>query len=156
MVSIACNMVAVRKKKRYLCFMLSLYFNNYTTAGKSDYFGILASGLCLIHCFATPLVFIFKSCSTVCCAETPLWWKTIDYLFVLVSLIAIIQVFKATKNKLIKLGLIISWISLFVLILNESFVMFSVFRNAVLLPAFLLILLHIYNIKTIRYKKDCC
>lgn len=136
--------------------MLSLYFSNYRTTGKFDYFGILASGLCLIHCLATPVVFIFKSCSAVCCSETPIWWKTIDYLFLMVSLIAIIQVFKTTTKKLIKPGLIISWMALFVLIINESFVMFSTFNNAVFLPAVLLILLHLYNIKTIKNERNCC
>jgi hypothetical protein len=42
------------------------------------------------------------------------------------------------------------------LILNETFIMFSVFKNAVFIPAFLLILLHIYNIKTCKCEKSCC
>ena len=86
--------------------MLRLSFSNYTTADNSDYFGILASGLCLIHCFATPFIFIVRSCSAACCAETPIWWKTIDYLFVIISLFAVRQAFKASDNKLIKSGFI--------------------------------------------------
>lgn len=136
--------------------MLQSLTNNYPINSKSDYFGILASGLCLIHCFATPLIFIVKSCSSACCEETPIWWRTIDYLFVVISLIAVSQAFKASKNKLIKLGLVISWFALLTLILNETFIMFSVFKNAVFIPAFLLILLHIYNIKTCKCEKSCC
>ena len=87
--------------------MLGLYLNN-VASDKSDYFGILASSLCLLHCFATPFIFIIRSCSTACCAETPVWWKTIDYLFVIISLIAVIQVFKTSDKDLLKVGFIIS------------------------------------------------
>ena len=135
--------------------MLGLYLNN-VASDKSDYFGILASSLCLLHCFATPFIFIIRSCSTACCAETPVWWKTIDYLFVIISLIAVIQVFKTSDKDLLKVGFIISWISLLVLILNESFAMFSVFENAVFIPALALILLHVYNIKLCKCEKSCC
>ena len=151
-----CNLVAVGHKKSYICRMLRLYFNNYTTAKKSDYFGILASGLCLIHCFATPFIFIVKSCSAACCAETPIWWKTIDYLFLIISLIAVTQALKGPTKKIIKVGFIISWISLLTLILNESLIMFSIFKSAVFIPAFFLILLHFYNIKTCKCEKSCC
>ena len=135
--------------------MLGLYLNN-VASDKSDYFGILASSLCLLHCFATPFIFIIRSCSTACCAETPVWWKTIDYLFVIISLIAVIQVFKTSDKDLLKVGFIVSWISLLVLILNESFAMFSVFENAVFIPALALILLHVYNIKLCKCEKSCC
>ncbi len=136
--------------------MLQTFTNNYPINSKSDYFGILASGLCLIHCFATPLIFIVKSCSSACCEEAPMWWRTIDYLFVVISLVAVSQAFKASKNKLIKLGLATSWFALLILILNETFIIFSIFKNAVFVPAFLLILLHIYNIRTCKCEKSCC
>ncbi|MFL2581561.1 MAG: MerC domain-containing protein [Flavobacteriales bacterium] len=136
--------------------MLRLSFSNYTTADNSDYFGILASGLCLIHCFATPFIFIVRICSAACCAETPIWWKTIDYLFVIISLFAVRQAFKASDNKLIKSGFIISWVALLILILNESFLIFDIFKNAVFIPAFALILLHIYNINSSKCEKTCC
>ena len=136
--------------------MLRLYVDSYAPSKKSDYFGILASGLCLIHCFATPFIFIVKSCSANCCAESPVWWKTIDYLFVIISFIAVTQALKGSTKKIIKAGFIISWISLLTLILNESYMMFSIFKNAVFIPAFLLILLHFYNIKTCKCEKSCC
>ena len=136
--------------------MLRMSFSNYNITSRSDYFGILASGLCLIHCFVTPLVFIVRSCSSTCCAETPVWWKTIDYLFVIVSLVAVRQALKSSAKKLVKVGFIISWLSLFILILNESLILFSMFENAVFIPAFFLIFLHFYNIKTCKCEKSCC
>ena len=136
--------------------MLRLYFSSYATAKKADYFGILASGLCLLHCFATPFIFIVRSCSAACCSESPTWWKTIDYLFVIISLIAVKQVFKTSQSKLLKSGFAVSWVALLILILNESFTIFSIFENAVFIPAFGLILLHIYNIKSCKCEKSCC
>ena len=136
--------------------MLRLYLSNYTSAKKADYFGILASGLCLLHCFATPFIFIVRSCSAACCSESPTWWKTIDYLFLIVSLIAVKQVFKTSQNKLLKSGFAVSWVALLILILNENFAMFSIFKHAVFIPAFSLILLHVYNIKLCKCEKNCC
>ena len=136
--------------------MLRLYLSNYTSAKKADYFGILASGLCLLHCFATPFIFIVRSCSATCCSEAPIWWKTIDHLFLIISLLAVIQAVKSSRKTIIKLGLIISWFSLLILILNENFLIFSTFKNVVFIPAFFLILLHIINIKTCKCEKSCC
>ena len=136
--------------------MLRLYPNSYAPSKKSDYFGILASGLCLIHCFATPFIFIVKSCSAACCAEAPTWWKIIDYLFLVISLIAVTQVLKGPTKKTIKTGFIVGWITLFILILNESYDLFPIFKSAVYIPAFSLIILHFYNIKTCKCEKSCC
>jgi hypothetical protein len=136
--------------------MLQSLSNNHSASSKSDYFGILASGLCLIHCFATPFVFLVRSCSSACCADTPVWWKIIDYLFVMISLVAVIQVLKSSTKKLVKFGFIVSWLSLLILILNESLIMFSMFKNAVFIPAFFLIFLHFYNIKTCKCEESCC
>lgn len=136
--------------------MLPLSLSNYNITRKSDYFGILASGLCLIHCFATPFIFIVRSCSSACCAETPTWWKTIDYIFLVISLFAVIQAFKTSPKKLVKIGFIVSWISLLTLIINESYVMFSIFKNSIFIPAFFLIFLHLYNIKSCACEKTCC
>jgi len=35
-----------------------------------DLFGALVSSLCLIHCAATPFLFIAKVCSATCCSDT--------------------------------------------------------------------------------------
>ena len=113
------------KKKEYLCSMLRLYFNNYIDTSKTDYFGILASGLCLIHCFATPFIFFVKSCSATCCAETPIWWKLIDYVFLFISLITVRHAVKTSISGIVKLGLGISWTLLMLLIINDSFIIFK-------------------------------
>ena len=47
---------------------------------KSDTIGALASGLCMVHCLATPFFFIASACSASCCSNTPLWWQWMDYM----------------------------------------------------------------------------
>jgi len=144
------------KKKEYLCSMLRLYFNNYIDTSKTDYFGILASGLCLIHCFATPFIFFVKSCSATCCAETPIWWKLIDYIFLFISLITVRHAVKTSISGVVKLGLGISWTLLMLLIINDSFIIFKLNENLLLIPACSLIAFHFYNIKFCECKKGCC
>ena len=60
-----------------------------TTPYNYDSIGMIAGTLCAIHCIATPFLFVAKACSTVCCADAPLWWKAIDYIFLVISFIAI-------------------------------------------------------------------
>jgi hypothetical protein len=136
--------------------MLRLYFNNYINTRKTDYFGIIASGLCLIHCFATPFIFFVKSCSATCCAETPVWWKLIDYIFLFISLITVRHAIKTSISGIVKLGLGISWTLLLLLIVNDSFIIFSINENLLLIPACSLIAFHFYNIKFCECKKGCC
>ena len=136
--------------------MLRLYINNYIVESKVDYFGMLASGLCLIHCFATPFIFLVKSCSVTCCSETPIWWKVVDYIFLFISLISVRYVVKTSISGIVKFGLGISWILLFLLIVNDSFSLFSVNENLVFFPACSLIAFHFYNIKFCKCKKGCC
>ena len=52
---------------------------------KSDAIGAIASGLCILHCLATPIFFIASACSLSCCNNTPLWWQWMDYVFLGIS-----------------------------------------------------------------------
>ena len=47
----------------------------------SDTIGALASGLCMIHCVATPFFFIASACTASCCNMAPGWWQGFDYFF---------------------------------------------------------------------------
>ena len=124
----------------------------------SDLIGVLSSALCMIHCLATPFFFIAATCSVSCCSQTtPLWWQWIDYIFLLISFIAVRQTATLTNLKLIKYGLWISWTFLFVFILNEKFLWFTAPQYAKFIPAFSLIGLHIYNLMYIKCSKpNCC
>jgi MerC mercury resistance protein. len=87
---------------------------------KPDTIGAIVSTLCVVHCLLTPLLFVAQSYTATHSHEAPFWWKNLDYLFILISIIAVYESTKKSTNKLIKAGLWMSWIMLFLLILNEN------------------------------------
>ena len=121
----------------------------------TDGIGIISGSLCLIHCVATPFIFIAKACSVSCCSDAPLWWQSIDYLFLIISFIAISFVSKNTNNNLLKISFWLSWVILLVVILNQSFELFYLPKNLIYISSFLIISLHLYNIKYNSCKNDC-
>ena len=124
---------------------------------KYDSLGALARGLCMIHCIATPFLFIASACTVSCCSTTPLWWQWVDYAFLGISLFAVINASKSSANKFIKYGLWISWTGLFLFLLNAKFLWFTLSINLKYIPALSLVSLHIYNLRFGKCKNDeCC
>lgn len=121
----------------------------------TDGIGIISGSLCLIHCVATPFIFIAKACSVSCCSDAPLWWQSFDYLFLIISFIAIYFVSKNATNQLLKVAFWLSWAVLLVVILNQSFELFYLPKNLIYVSSFLIITLHLYNIKHNNCDKDC-
>ena len=127
-----------------------------TLSLKPDVYGAMASTLCLTHCLATPLLFIVQSCSLKGCQSTPIWWKIIDYIFLIISFFAIYHSTKTTKSALIKPALWISWFFLSFIIINEKFNWISLPEYAIYIPALALVVLHVYNLKYCQCKTDNC
>ncbi len=123
---------------------------------KSDTIGALSSGLCMIHCLATPIFFIASACSSSCCSSAPLWWQWLDYFFLVVSFIAIRYSTVSTNSILVKIGLWSSWIGLFICILNAKFGWFYLSPNIKFIPAFSIIGFHLYNLKYCKCNNDNC
>ena len=124
---------------------------------KSDYIGAISSCLCMIHCIATPFIFFATVCTSSCCSSAPLWWQCLDYIFLFISFIAVYQSTKSTNSKLIKFSLWSSWVVLLLSILNMKFAWLNISENIKFVPAFSLILLHLYNFKYYRFNtKNCC
>ena len=123
---------------------------------KSDLLGAAASGLCMIHCMATPLIFISKACTATCCASAPLWWQLVDYLFLVISLVAIYYASKNSTNTYVKVGLYTSWVLLLGTILCERFLLGVVPASVVYIPALFIVILHIYNHKYCKCADDAC
>lgn len=123
---------------------------------KPDTFGAFASLLCMIHCIATPFLFITHSCVLGGCEATPIWWRSIDYLFLVISFIAIYYSAKTTSNTFIKCALWISWTALLIVILNEKAHWISLPNYTLYIPAITLTALHIYNLKYCQCKTDKC
>ncbi|WP_010181727.1 MerC domain-containing protein [Aquimarina agarilytica] len=121
---------------------------------KSDALGILTSTLCIIHCLATPLIFIAH---THAINETnPIWWSNLDYIFLIISLLAVLRSIKNTSKNYMKLGLGLNWVTLFLLIINEKIRLVSLPEITIYVTAFSLAALHIYNMKYCQCKTNKC
>ncbi|MBT7574408.1 MAG: MerC domain-containing protein [Flavobacteriaceae bacterium] len=124
---------------------------------KPETIGAIVSTLCVVHCLLTPLLFVAQSYTATHSHEAPFWWKNLDYLFILISIIAVYESTKKSTNKLIKAGLWISWIMLFLLILNEKLVWIELDEIITYSVALTLSMLHIYNLNYCQCEtENCC
>ncbi|APU10904.1 hypothetical protein A5M85_11605 [Cellulophaga lytica] len=127
------------------------------TLNRPDTFGALASALCLVHCFATPFIFIAHSCAAGGCETSPVWWRSLDYIFLIISFLAVLQSAKNTSKNFMKPLLWASWFSLFFLIVNEKIQLLSLPETVTYIIAIVLAALHIYNLKYCQCKtNNCC
>ncbi|GAB1856869.1 hypothetical protein MHTCC0001_17050 [Flavobacteriaceae bacterium MHTCC 0001] len=124
---------------------------------KPDVFGALASTLCLIHCLATPFLFIAHAYAENDSIAMPIWWKSLDYLFLTISFFAVYRSTQITSKQFMKPLLWLSWIVLFLAIINEKFEFFHLPESFTYVPALTLVVLHIYNLKYCQCKtENCC
>ncbi len=124
---------------------------------KPDTLGALASSLCIVHCLATPMIFIVHSCSAGGCDAAPSWWKNLDYFFLTISFFAIYRSVQTTSKNFMKYALWISWCILFALIVNENQKWIFLSETYVYVSAISLSILHIYNLKYCQCKtQHCC
>ncbi|MDO6853532.1 MerC domain-containing protein [Cellulophaga lytica] len=127
------------------------------TLNRPDTFGALASALCLVHCFATPFIFIAHSCAAGGCVTSPVWWRSLDYIFLIISFFAVLKSAKNTSKNFMKPLLWASWFSLFFLIVNEKIQLLSLPETVTYIIAIVLAALHIYNLKYCQCKtNNCC
>lgn len=115
-----------------------------------DKIGALTSILCLIHCLATPFLFMIWSTSTSLSHNEPSWWYLLDYAFLLVSFIAIYEATKKTKNKWIRFSFWTNWFFLATIIINEKFALIAVNEIVIYIPTICIIGLHMYNLIKIQ------
>ena len=123
---------------------------------KADSIGVISSSLCLIHCIATPFLFIAKACSDSCCAETPIWWRTIDYAFLIISFIAIHFATKNSNKKWVKLALWFAWGLMLFTILAEVLEPNLLPEKFIYIPALSIVALHLYNRKYCKCAGSSC
>ena len=123
----------------------------------SDYIGASPSGLCMLHCFATPLIFLSQSAAINISLDITFLWYSLNYMFLLISFIAIYYSVKNSSNFLVKVLLYLFWLLLSALIINEGLSIFPVPELYTYISAFSLSSLHIYNLKYCRCDDDeCC
>lgn len=123
---------------------------------KPDSIGSIASILCLIHCIATPFIFITQVCTMSCCAGAPVWWQSIDYIFVAISFFAIFKSTQTSSNKLIKIALWTTWFIFFFSIINKTVLLFNINSNVTYIAGLILALLHIYNLRYCQCEDETC
>lgn len=123
---------------------------------KPDSIGSVASILCLIHCIATPFIFITQACTMSCCAGAPTWWQSIDYIFVVISFFAILRSTQTSSNKMIKIALWITWFLFFISIINKAIQLFYIHQNFTYATGITLALLHLYNLKYCQCDNEKC
>ncbi len=123
---------------------------------KPDLFGAAASFLCLIHCLATPFIFIAQCCASGGCASSPIWWKGIDYIFLLISFFAVQRASKLTSSSFMKPALWLSWSLLCIVLILDTTNWLSVPGFIVYGSAIVLVGLHLYNLKYCTCNKGKC
>ncbi|HAS47513.1 MAG TPA: MerC domain-containing protein [Microscillaceae bacterium] len=128
---------------------------------KSDLVGASASTLCLIHCVATPFLFVAEASVAHHHhghghGHTPLWWGLIDIFFIIISFVAVYFSAKTTSKNWVKYALFASWAFLTFIILNEKLEGIHLAEEWVYLPALSLVGLHLYNRRYCQCEDDGC
>ncbi len=121
--------------------------NTFRLVSKSDVIGSTVSFLCLIHCIATPLIFVAQAELATHSEEHPLWWGLLDIVFLVISFFAVLWTGKTTSKKWVKNALWLSWGVLALIVINEKLSVIPLLEEAIYFPAVSLILLHLYNHK---------
>ena len=86
----------------------------------SDHIGVTASSLCMLHCFFTPLLFLSQATSVTFTQEIPFLWQSLNYLFLLISFLAIYYTAKNSSKLSVKVLLVSTWLILSCLIIIEK------------------------------------
>ena len=118
---------------------------------KPDTIGAIASTLCLVHCIATPFVFIVQAGAATCCDVSPVGWGFVDLFLLMISFFAVNRSSQITDRNWMKYSLWLNWILLFTVIINEKIEWLPLYENAIFFPAITLILLHLYNKRHCQY-----
>ena len=125
------------------------------TIKNPDYLGVISGGLCILHCIATPLLFI--SNAELAGHGTLMEWQLLNFVFVAISFLAIRTSAKNSNNSMVKVLFYILWTILFGLILNESIHIFHLPELATYISAFSLCCVHVYNLKYCQCEdENCC
>lgn len=116
---------------------------------RADHIGAVASLLCIIHCMATPLLFLVKTCAHTCCVDAPVWWQLIDYVFLVISGLAIYYATKNSTKRWVQIALWSAWVVLLLTFVNEQWKIVALPERFSYLPALIIVVLHFYN-------RRCC
>lgn len=116
----------------------------------NDIYGIIVCTLCVLHCFATPLIFFSVAASNDNNISPPFLWKNLDYLFLAISLFIVYKSAKNTTKSIMKYILGISWLVLFLVISNEKIDVFHIPEFITYITSINLAVVHLYNYRYCR------
>ena len=116
----------------------------------NDIYGIIVCALCLLHCISTPLIFFSVAASNNNKISPPFLWKNLDYLFLAISLFIVYNSAKNTTKPIMKYILGISWLGLFLVIINEKIGVFHIPELVTYITSIILALVHLYNYRYCR------
>lgn len=116
----------------------------------NDIYGIIVCTLCVLHCFATPLIFFSVAASNDNNISPPFLWKNLDYLFLAISLFIVYYSAKNTTKPIMKYILGISWLVLFLVISNEKINFFHIPELVTYITSINLAVVHLYNYRYCR------
>lgn len=120
-------------------------FSNKTQ--KIDALGALASALCLVHCLATPFLFLgLFGLSNKAESVTP-FWGSLDWIFLAITFFAVFRSAKTTTIPWVRYAFWISWGLLLGFVLNEKSGWIEVEELLILVPSLSLICVHLYNLR---------
>ena len=122
----------------------------------SDYVGASASGLCLMHCIATPILFLSQASLISISNEMLFLWQSLNFLFLAISFIAIYYSVQNSSNLYVKILFFLNWLILSTLILIELFEILSIAEFYTYIAAISLSILHIYNLNYCKCEDDSC
>ena len=118
-----------------------------------DNIGATFSTLCVIHCFATPILLVTQSYMLV----VPGWWQALNYVFLLLSFFAVYKTSQNSSNQIVKILLYIFWGILATLLISEEFELFHLPEFITYSTGLTLAGLHIYNKKYCQCDdEECC
>ena len=118
-----------------------------------DNIGATFSTLCVIHCFATPFLFLTQSYMLV----VPGWWQALNYMFLALSFFAVYKTSQNSSNQIVKTLLFVFWGILAILLISEEFELFHLPEFITYLTGLTLAGLHIYNKKYCQcFDDECC
>ena len=127
-----------------------------STLKNSDLIGVVTSGLCTLHCMATPFLFMAQSYATEDLhVYGPDWWSYLDYIFIVITFLAVYWSSQKTRKNWLKYAFYGCWVALTILILNEKLELLQVGENLKYLATALLIGLHLYNQKYGICQDEC-
>ncbi len=111
-----------------------------------DLLGTITSMLCMIHCIITPFLFAAQATVSTTCSEiSPMWWKVLDYLFLIITFFAIYYTAKSTVLKWLPNLMYVMWSLLALLVVNKFYHLINISHVVIYVPALCLAGLHLYN-----------